>query len=282
MTSIYCCVNQRSCFRFRFYYFSVFVSWISIHDFLLIFGFQKVHQEFHLSTLTRTYYPKKYKSLRFHIYINNTKFKLKNQYYLFFWKYVLIISKMVKKEIIAITGTLGSGKSSASDLVSKKLGYKRFSAGNFFRKIGLDLGISLNEVSKRAEDDPIIDKKTDDEVKKVGEMKQVVIDARTAFHFIPEAFQVYLDLPPEIAKIRILNNLEENTLRKQSEDSSTLEEIYEKIASRLESEKKRYKELYGIDHTNKNNYNLIIDTNKNNLEQVADIIVSEYQKWITN
>src|SRR3989338_5484428 len=157
---------------------------------------------------------------------------------------------MIKKEIIAITGTLGSGKSSASGLVAKKLGFQRFSAGDFFRKIGLNLGISLNEVSKRAENDPIIDRMTDEEVKKVGEIKDVVIDSRMAFHFIPEAFKVYLDLPPEIAKVRIANNLKENALRKQSEDSSTPEEIYEKIISRRESERKRYKELYGVDHTN--------------------------------
>ena len=128
---------------------------------------------------------------------------------------------MAKKEIVTIAGTLGSGKSSTSDLVAKKLGFKRFSAGDFFRKIGLDLGISLNEVSKRAEVDPVIDKMTDDEVRKVGNMSKVVIDSRTAFHFIPEAFKIYLDLPPEIAKERILNNLNENTLRKRSENSST-------------------------------------------------------------
>ena len=113
-------------------------------------------------------------------------------------------------------------------------------------------------------------------------MNHIVIDSRLAFHFIPNSFKVYLELPPEIAKERILNNLKENSLRRQSEDSSTSEEIYEKIISRLESEKKRYKELYGIDHTNKNNFDLVIDTNKNNLKQVVDIILLEYKKWRAN
>jgi cytidylate kinase len=73
--------------------------------------------------------------------------------------------------------------------------------------------------------------------------------------------------------------LKENKLRKESENSSTREEIYGKIISRLESEKKRYKDLYGVDHTAKSNFDLVIDTNKNNLNQVVDIIVSEYKKW---
>lgn len=188
---------------------------------------------------------------------------------------------MQKKEIIAITGTLGSGKSSTSDLVAKKLGFKRFSSGDFMRKIALERGLSLNELSTNAETDSSIDKSIDNQVKKVGEMNKIVIDSRMAFHFIPEAFKVYLDLPPEIAKIRISNNLKENALRKKSEDSSTEEEIYRKIISRLASERKRYKELYGIEnHTDKNNFDLVVDTNKNNLEQVVNIIVSEYKKWI--
>jgi len=189
---------------------------------------------------------------------------------------------MIKKEIIALTGTLGSGKSSTADLVAKKLNFTRFSSGDFMRNIALEMNITLNELSLIAQDDTSIDIKIDNEVKKTREMNKVVIDSRLAYYFIPESFKIYLDLPPEIAKERILKNLKENPLRRQSENSLTEEEIYEKIILRLESEKKRYQKLYGIDHTDKNNFDLIIDTEKNNLEQVVDIIVTEYKKWIKN
>jgi len=185
----------------------------------------------------------------------------------------------MKKEIITISGFPGSGKSSTADLVAKKLEFTRFSSGDFMRKIALELNISLNELNIKAQTDNNIDKKIDEEVKKAGEMQKIVIDSRLAFHWIPESFKVYLDLAPEIAKTRISNDLKENALRKQSENSSSVEEIYGKITSRLESEKKRYQELYGIDHTDKNNFDLIIDTNKNNLEEVVNIIVTEYKKW---
>lgn len=188
----------------------------------------------------------------------------------------------MKKEIITITGTLGSGKSSTADLVAKELGFRRFSSGDFMRKIALEMGMSLNELSIKAQTDENIDKKIDEEVRKAGEMENIVIDSRLAFHWIPESFKVYLDLPPEIAKERILNNLKENELRRQSEESATSEDIHAKIISRRESEKKRYKEIYGIeDHADKSNFDLVIDTNKNNLDQVVNIIVSEYKKWIS-
>ena len=186
----------------------------------------------------------------------------------------------MKKEIISITGTLGSGKSSTAKLVAKELGYTHHSAGDFFRNIGLKLGIGVNEVSKRAETDFEIDKMTDDEVRKVGEMNKIVIDSRLAFHFIPKSFKVYLDLPPEIAKERILNNLKENPLRKESENSENPEIVFDRISKRLESEKKRYKEYYGVEHTNRNNYDLVIDTNEHNLNEVVALIIKEYKEWL--
>lgn len=189
----------------------------------------------------------------------------------------------MKKEIITITGTLGSGKSSTADRVAEKLGFRRFSSGDFMRKLAIEMGISLNELSIKAQANPDIDIKIDDEVKKAAEMEKIVIDSRLAFHWIPESFKVYLDLPPEVAKERILNNLRENPLRAQSESSATPEEIEKKITARLASEKKRYKELYGIEnHTDKSNFDLVVDTNKNNLEQVVDLVISEYKKWQKN
>jgi len=187
----------------------------------------------------------------------------------------------MKKEIITIAGTLGSGKSSTADMIAKKLGYNRFSSGDFMRKIALEMGISLNELSVKAQTDDSIDKKIDAAVKEAGKLNKIVVDSRLAFHWIPESFKVYLNLPPEIAKERIFKDLQNNQLRKESEEATTQEEIYGMIRRRR-SEEDRYKKLYGINHTDKNNFDLVVDTNKNNLEQVVDIIITEYKKWREN
>jgi CMP/dCMP kinase len=189
----------------------------------------------------------------------------------------------MKKEIITICGSLGSGKSSTAKKVAGILGYKHFSSGDFFRQVGLELGLSVTETNIRAETDPKIDEMTDQKMRDLNNNQKIVIDSRLAFHWIPNSFKVYLDLPPEIAKNRILNNLKENKLRQQSEkESSNLEEIYATMQKRLESEQKRYWDLYKIDNTDRNNFDLIIDTEKNNLEQVVNIIVEEYKKWLAN
>ncbi len=186
----------------------------------------------------------------------------------------------MKKHIISIHGGNGSGKSSTADGVAERLEFKRFSSGDFFRKIGLDLGISLKEVSKLAETDPTIDEITDAEVRKIGQMDGVVIDSRLAFHWIKDSFKVYLDLPPDIAKVRILHDLKMNQLRQKSEQSESLDEVYQKIMERLKSEKKRYIQKYGVDHTDTKNFDLIIDTNVHNLEETIEIVCSEYEKWL--
>jgi cytidylate kinase len=188
----------------------------------------------------------------------------------------------MKKEIITICGSLGSGKSSTADLVAQRLGYKRFSSGDFFRQVGVELGLSVTETNIRAETDPKIDEMTDQKLRDLNNAEKIVIDSRTAYHWIPESFKVYLDLSPEIAKDRILNNLKVNKSRQQSEKESTLEEVYKKMQERFESEQKRYWDLYKINNTDRNNFDLMIDTNKNNLEQVVEIVVSEYKKWREN
>ena len=187
---------------------------------------------------------------------------------------------MIKKEIITICGSLGSGKSSAAKGVAQALGFKHFSSGDFFRQVGLELGLSINEMNKKAETEPRIDEMTDKKLQDLNNAEKIVIDSRMAYHWIPESFKVYLNLPSDLAKERILNSLKENPLRMQSELVSSLEEIYKNMQERFESEQKRYWNLYKTNNTDLSQFDLVIDTNKNNLEQVIQIIVSEYKKWI--
>ncbi len=186
----------------------------------------------------------------------------------------------MKKEIITICGGLGSGKSSTAKGVARALGYRHFSSGDFFRQVGLDLGLSINETNKRAETDPTIDEMTDQKLRDMRKENKVVIDSRTAYHWIPESFKVYLKLPPEIAHKRIMDSLQEDKTRQKSEGYSSLEEALQKIKDRFESEQQRYRELYKIDNTDMNNFDLVVDTNKNNLKEVVEIILKEYAKWL--
>ena len=192
---------------------------------------------------------------------------------------------MNKKHIITIAGSLGSGKSSTAKKVSEILNYKHFSTGDFMRLIADQRGVPLTELSKMAELDSSIDKTLDDRNIEVGKMENVVLDSRLGFHFIPESFKVYLELDPNVASDRILNDKNFNPNRHKEADGSfdTPESIKEKINFRLGSERKRYKELYGIeDNTARENFDLIINTEKISLEEVCKKVIDEYNNWLKN
>ncbi len=185
-----------------------------------------------------------------------------------------------KKTIITINGKPGSGKSSAASKVSEALEYARFSSGDFMRKMAVQRGISITELNILAENDKQIDFDIDEEVRKTGELENLVIDSRMAFHWIPNSFKVYLDLPPEIAKERIMTSLKSDKLRQASEHEANEEAVYEKMMARLASENKRYMDLYGVDNSDPAMYNLVIDTSRSNLEEVAEKIIKEYKNWL--
>ncbi len=190
---------------------------------------------------------------------------------------------MIKKHIITIAGSLGSGKSSTAKKVSEILNYKHYSTGDFMRKIADQMSIPLAELSKIAETDISIDKMLDDKNLEIGLEENIVLDSRLGFHFIPHSFKVFLELDPTIASERILHDKNFNPNRHKESDGAfdTSESIKEKINTRLDSERKRYKDLYQIeDHTSHLNFDLVINTEKIPLEQVCKKVIEEYNDWL--
>ena len=88
----------------------------------------------------------------------------------------------MKKEIITICGSLGSGKSSAAKKVAQILSYKHFSSGDFFRQVGFELGFSVTETNIRAETDPKIDEMTDQKMRDLNN-DQKKLSLIHAWHF---------------------------------------------------------------------------------------------------
>lgn len=190
---------------------------------------------------------------------------------------------MNKKHIITIAGKLGSGKSSTAKKVAEILDYTHYSTGDFMRSIADQKGVPLGELSKIAETDLSIDKMLDDRNIEIGKMENIVLDSRLGFHFIPNSFKVFLELDPSVASERILKdkNFNPNRNKESNDNFDTPESIKEKINFRLDSERKRYKELYGIeDHTSPENFDLIINTKEISLEEVSKKVIEEYNKWL--
>jgi cytidylate kinase len=147
------------------------------------------------------------------------------------------------------------------------------------RNLAREKGVSLHELTQEAEENPEIDRKIDSKVQDLADADDIVIDSRLAFHFIPESFAVYLEVDFETAANRIYGDRKQR--QKQTEMKiDSVDSTKKQIMDRLESERKRYKDLYSIDHTNHTHYNLVIRTDDKTVATITNIIVKEYKGWL--
>ncbi len=186
----------------------------------------------------------------------------------------------MKSEIITIAGTLGSGKSSAAKRVAAELGYLHFSSGDLFRAMAAERGLSVEEINVRAELEQEIDHAVDERLRELAKENKLVVDSRMAFHWMPNSFRVFLNLDPHIAAERIFKHIQEEGRASQTGES--VEAIYESTLARRTSELKRYKNLYGVDLSDLSQYDLVVDTEKNNLDVVVEIVLKKYRTWLGN
>lgn len=189
---------------------------------------------------------------------------------------------MQTTKIITVAGKLGSGKSSTAKQLADKLGYQHFSSGDLFRSIAAEQARSVLDANKAAEEDSTIDHLVDQRLREIGEQEtEKVIDSRTAWHWIPQSFKVYLELPTEVAAKRIIDKMHErNDANEDIPESPS--EYSRQLEARFASENKRYKALYDIDPSNRSNYDLVIDTSTTPLEEVVQQILTAYQTWLNS
>jgi CMP/dCMP kinase len=187
----------------------------------------------------------------------------------------------MKKEIITIAGSPGSGKSSTAKAVAAALGFRHFSSGDLFRQLAAERGESIEAMNISAEVQRDIDLRVDDLLQGMySSERQLVIDSRMAWRWMPHSFKVFLVLDPGTAAERIFNNLREEG--RQSEDAKSVEETRISIDRRFASEQKRYRALYQVNPTDPLNFDLVINTKYNNLKTVTAIVLAAYEAWRVN
>ncbi len=178
------------------------------------------------------------------------------------------------KDKISLAGDLGSGKSTVADILIARLGAEYYSTGAIVRSIAADRGMTVTELNKYMETHPEIDHEIDAGIAALSEVdKALIIDSRMAWHFTKGTFKVYLSCDIETSALRIMH------AKRQGECSSSLEEQIKCTRERRESEKKRYLEQYGVDIKDLTNYSLVVDTTEATPEQVAEKIISAFEKW---
>jgi len=188
---------------------------------------------------------------------------------------------MQKKHIITISGKPGSGKSSTADKVAELLGYTRHSSGDIVRTILAKKKMSLEEYNAQAETNHNLDAKVDEQLRELRESKDIIVDSRLGFYWIPESFKVYLDLDLDIATARIFKDTVSNSMRSAvGTSSSSLSDVSKQVKERMQNEQMRFKKMYNVDPYNSNNFDLVIDTSRQNPQSVAIAVFDTYREWL--
>ncbi|MBO7304054.1 MAG: cytidylate kinase family protein [Clostridia bacterium] len=178
---------------------------------------------------------------------------------------------------ISLAGDLGSGKSTVSSILVKRIGAEYYSTGAIVRSIAEKHGMSVVELNVYMETHPEIDHEIDDGLKALSDVdKLLIIDSRMAWHFTSGTFKVYLSADPETTALRIMG------ANRVGEHASTLEETVKETRRRRDSERKRYMTQYGVDIKDLMNYSLIIDTSNATPDEVADRLIKSFYEWQEN
>lgn len=177
--------------------------------------------------------------------------------------------------IITIAGIPGSGKSTICNILKEKYNYQIVYTGKIIRELAAEKNMSILEFNNWCESDKsadnIVDTKTIEIANNLKD-KNVVFDSRMAWHFVPNSLKVYLTLDPKIAAMRVYNQ------NREDEKYNNIDNTLLAFKNRLISEQKRYLSLYNVDILDKNNYDIIIDSEKNTPEQIIDIILQHNKK----
>lgn len=188
---------------------------------------------------------------------------------------------MKRKQIITLSGKPGSGKSSTADRVAELLGYTRHSSGDMVRKVLAKNKMTLEEYNTQAETNYTLDAQIDDELRNLRGKSDIVVDSRLAFYWIPESFKVYLDLDLDTATARIFKDAVTNNARSSvGTSASSLHDVSRQVKKRMMNEQSRFRQLYGVDPFDKNHFDLIVDTSRNDPQSVAIAIFDSYKKWL--
>ncbi|MFH0969788.1 MAG: cytidylate kinase family protein [Patescibacteria group bacterium] len=171
--------------------------------------------------------------------------------------------------IITFNGDHGSGKSTIAKMIAKELGYPRFYMGQIFRDIAKEKRITLEEFHKLCDESPETDKQVDSyAIELTKKHKDIVIETRTLWHFIPESLKIYLKVSDEEGAKRIFKELEKENKRNEGNSLDSEEKVLKSIVERRIRDDRRYLNYYGINIRNEKNYDFVLDTTNLSIQEV--------------
>jgi cytidylate kinase len=171
--------------------------------------------------------------------------------------------------VVTIGGPHGTGKSTYAKMIARQFKLRYVSAGQLFRELAKERGVSLEELGKQAASSPEIDRLIDERSAGEAQKGDAVIEGQLAAWMAKDLAQVriYLKAPDEerVARIANRDHLNYEVARRQ-----TLE--------RERIQRERYKRYYGINIDDLALYNIVIDTGNRSVESTCAELMSRIRE----
>ena len=168
---------------------------------------------------------------------------------------------MLNEIRIAISGKSGCGNSTVSGIVAEELNLRLINYT--FHSIADELELDFEEVCRRAETDAKYDRMVDNRQVALAAEGSCVLGSRLAIWLLDSAdLTVYLTASIKVRAGRI-----------QKREGGSLPDVLSTTEARDLRDRERYKKLYSIDIDEYGFADLIIDTEKYDPNQEANIIV---------
>ena len=181
------------------------------------------------------------------------------------------------KNIIVMSGDIGSGKSSVATELKQLTGFDIIGTGTIQRAIATRRGLTTLELNKISQTDRSIDDEIDSYVVETGKTQdRLILDSRLAWHFIPTAFKVFLAVDPVVGAERVFN------ASRNDEHNPSLAVTLENNLKRQAIEDQRFHQLYNVNFRKYGNYDLIIDTSYASPTAIATKIKECFEAWLNH
>jgi radical S-adenosyl methionine domain-containing protein 2 len=161
---------------------------------------------------------------------------------------------------ITLSGEVASGKSSVGKLLANELGYDFLSIGEMTREIADSRGMTIVEFQAECKKNPKLNEEIDQLFLKKCQTKEgVIIDYRLGFHFVKDAYHVFLNISEEKAIERLREN-------------KRINETHATVRERNDLFKDQFTQTYDLDYTCLSHYNSVVDVNY--IEDPFEVVLS--------
>ncbi|HJM13789.1 MAG TPA: cytidylate kinase family protein [Candidatus Thalassarchaeaceae archaeon] len=172
--------------------------------------------------------------------------------------------------MVTVSGPPGSGTSTLVSKISLSRGWNSMNGGDVFREEATRRGLTVEELSAKAKDDLDIDRRLDS-------MLQERMKSNNSPEIVESRLSGWWALKNNLECLRVwiaVSN-DERARRIQTREGGSMTQSLQKSKQRQSDDKGRYLELYEIDLDDLSPYNLVIDADDKDEDEVFAIVDSK-------